>query len=242
MNWHARYVQQAKWTHDLRVYLFEKAELTNARQVLEVGCGTGAILGELITPASLHGLDLDTSALTQCRIHAPNALLTRGNGLSFPYPDQTFDIVYCHYFLLWVKNPLQAIREMKRVTRQNGHILALAEPDYESRVDKPDSLKALGRWQSESLRRQGADPSFGAHLAKTFFQAGIKIHETGTIESASNAATVEDQKLEWDVIESDLAGSIPKEKIQKMKVLDQQAREYGKRILHIPTYFAWGQV
>ena len=70
MNWHARYTQQSKWTRDLRAYLFEKTGLTRAKHVLEVGCGTGAILSTLATSASLHGLDLDRVALTQCRIHA----------------------------------------------------------------------------------------------------------------------------------------------------------------------------
>jgi len=73
MNWHLRYIQQAAWTRDLRAYLFDKVGLTRARRVLEVGCGTGAILAELKTPASLHGLDLQPSALTECRVHAPAA-------------------------------------------------------------------------------------------------------------------------------------------------------------------------
>jgi ubiquinone/menaquinone biosynthesis C-methylase UbiE len=99
MNWHARYQQQASWTRDLRVYLFEKARLNQARRVLEVGCGTGAILQELVTPATLQGLDLDPATLAQCHRHAPHAILTRGDGLLLPFPSQAFDIVYCHYFL-----------------------------------------------------------------------------------------------------------------------------------------------
>jgi SAM-dependent methyltransferase len=187
-------------------------------------------------------LDLDPAALTQCRIHAPAATLTRGDGLFLPYPDQTFDIVYCHYFLLWISDPLQAVREMKRVTRINGHVLALAEPDYSSRVDKPDELKILGEWQSESLKRQGADPGFGSRLAETFFQAGIMILETGTIQGAGNEASVKEREMEWAVLKADLAGFVPDEEIQKMKLLDEQAWERGERVLHVPTYFAWGRV
>jgi ubiquinone/menaquinone biosynthesis C-methylase UbiE len=242
MNWHSRYTQQAAWTRDLRAYLFDKAGLVNARRVLEVGCGTGAILRELESPAALHGVDLNSAALVECRIHAPGVTLTRANGLALPYPDQIFDIVYCHYFLLWVNDPLQAVLEIKRVTRKHGHILALAEPDYDSRVDKPDELKQLGEWQKESLRRQGADPSFGSRLAETFFQAGIQIHETGTIQSVRNDPTAEEREMEWAVIEADLEDSVPDAEIQKMKLIDKQAWAKGERVLHVPTYFAWGQI
>ncbi|MDL1911016.1 class I SAM-dependent methyltransferase [Chloroflexi bacterium CFX6] len=208
----------------------------------EAGCGTGAILRDLHTSASRHGLDLDPAALTHCRLHAPAATLTRGNGLTLPYPDQTFDIVYCHFFLLWVSDPLQAVREMKRVTRPNGHVLALAEPDYFSRVDKPDELKILGEWQRESLQRQGADPGFGSRLAGTFFQAGINLLEAGTIQGAGNEASAHEREMEWAVLKADLAGFVPEDEIQKMKLLDEQAWERGERILHVPTYFAWGRV
>jgi ubiquinone/menaquinone biosynthesis C-methylase UbiE len=242
MDWHARYQQQAAWTRDLRTYLFDKAGLDNARRVLEVGCGTGAILRELETPASIHGLDLSPDSLAECRIHTSAASLTCGNGLSLPYPNQIFDIAYCHYFLLWVADPRQAILEMKRVTRQHGHILAFAEPDYFARVDQPDELKVLGEWQRESLKRQGADPGFGARLAETFFQAGIKIHEAGTIQGIRKDPTAEDREMEWAVLEADLAGLVSRAEIQTMKRLDEQAWQQGKRVLDVPTYFVWGQI
>jgi ubiquinone/menaquinone biosynthesis C-methylase UbiE len=44
MNWHNRFLQQAGWTRDLRTYLFAQAGIERARRVLEVGCGTGAVL------------------------------------------------------------------------------------------------------------------------------------------------------------------------------------------------------
>lgn len=242
MNWHARYLQQAAWTRELRKYLFDKAGLKDARHVLEVGCGTGAILSTLSTSASLYGLDSDSVALAECLVHAPNALLTRGDGLSLPYLNQTFDVVYCHYFLLWVNDPLQAVLEMKRVTREGGHILALAEPDYFARVDKPDELKILGTWQRESLKKQGADPGFGSRLAETFYQAGIRLIETGTIQSEGNDPSAEEREMEWAVIESDLAGTVSDAEIQKMKRVDERAWERGERVLYVPTYFAWGQV
>jgi ubiquinone/menaquinone biosynthesis C-methylase UbiE len=242
MDWHQRYVQQARWTHDLRTYLFEQAGLNTASSVLEVGCGTGAILSEIPAQGALHGLDLDAGALAQCRVHAPSATLVQGNALQLPYASQSFDIVYCHFLLLWVQDPIQALLEMSRVARSGAHILAFAEPDYAARVDEPRELAPLGQWQADSLRRQGADPALGAQLADLFFRAGIKINETGTIRSAESASSPEDWETEWAVIEADLEDLVPNDKLQEMKQLDRQARLRGSRKRHVPTYFAWGQV
>ncbi len=238
MNWHNRYLQQAAWTRDLRNYLFEKAGLADVHRVLEVGCGTGAVLREIESPASLFGLDLEPASLAECRIHASAASLTRGDTHSLPYPDRSFDIVYCHFLLLWVRDPLQVVNEMARV---GGTVLALAEPDYSQRVDEPAEFKEFGRWQTESLIRQGADPSFGSRLAETFYQAGIQLIETGPIQSAEKKRSAVEWENEWAVIEADLAGSVSGEDIQKMKVLDENARKNEKRSLHVPTYFAWGK-
>lgn len=236
-----RYAQQAKWTRNLRAYIFDKAKLDTASRVLEVGCGTGAILAELPPHTTLHGLDLDPVALAECRLHAPTASVTQGNALSLPYPNALFEIVYCHFLLLWVTDPLQALVEMKRVTKSGGHVVAFAEPDYLHRIDKPDELVQLGKWQAQALIKQGADPDLGGRLAELFFQAGIKIIETGTIQGADNDASPEEWEMEWAVIESDLAGFVKGEDIQKMKILDQQARARGERVLQVPTYFAWGK-
>lgn len=242
MNWHTRYSQQAQWTRALREYVFERTGLNDAQRVLEVGCGTGAILSELPNRPTKYGLDIDPAALTECHVNAPDALLVQGNALALPYADKSFDIVYSHFLLLWVSDPLNVLLEMKRMVRSGGYVIAFAEPDYISRMDEPNELIELGKWQTEALARQGADPSIGARLAELFFQAEIPIIETGTIQGPENEPSPEEWELEWAVIESDLAEWHPVADIQKMKQLDRQARERGTRRLYVPTHFAWGRV
>jgi SAM-dependent methyltransferase len=194
------------------------------------------------TGGALHGLDLRPASLIEARLHAPAASLTCGDALRLPYAAQTFDITCCHFLLLWVADPLQALTEMKRVTRRGGQILALAEPDYSARLDQPDELIPLGRWQTESLRRQGANPSMGGRLAEAFFQAGIELLETGALQSVGGEAqTSEEWDLEWAVLRSDLAALLTEAEIRRFEDLDRRARERGQRVFHVPTYFAWGR-
>ncbi len=239
IDWHTRYLQQAAWTRPLRDYLFARCELDAARRILEVGCGTGAILAELDSRAfTVHGIDRDALRLEEAQRYAPHAQLTRGNALALPYPKHSFDMTFCHFLLLWVGDPLRALREMSRVTRPGGYVLALAEPDYLHRIDRPQALVSLGRLQTESLRQQGADPGLGLHLAQLFQQAGIGIIETGQLQAAAGPG---DAKLEWDVLENDLSGLVPDDELERWKSLDRQARAQGQRVLFIPTYFAFGK-
>ncbi len=74
VDWHARFLQQASWTKDLRAYLFEQAGLARAQSVLEVGCGTGAILSDLQGEAAIHGLDLDPLRLAEAAANAASGM------------------------------------------------------------------------------------------------------------------------------------------------------------------------
>jgi SAM-dependent methyltransferase len=241
MDWHKRFVQQAAWTSEIRLYLFERAGMQAAKRVLEVGCGTGAILSGLATQAVMHGLDKDQARLSEARRHAPKANLACADALALPYASGIFDITFCHFLLLWVGDPFLALREMKRVTRPGGSILALAEPDYGARVDKPDELAVLGRWQTESLRRQGADPFIGIRLPELFRQAGIRPVETGRLHMDGKPLPGPvNRELEWAVLEADLAGLVPVAEIQRLKRLDEAAWQRGERVLQVPTYWMIG--
>lgn len=243
VDWHARFTQQAGWTKDLRSYLFRRAGLGQARRVLEVGCGTGAILEGLPAAAAIHGLDLEAARIAEAHRHAPRAHLIQANALELPYPNGCFDISFCHFLLLWVGDPLQALKEMARVTRPGGSVLALAEPDHEHRLDLPESLAALGGWQTQALRRQGADPGLGSRVADLFRQAGLTLVESGPLEQQETAQlTPAERDLEWMVLQADLAGSVPVSELRRLRALDERAWEQGKRVLSVPTYFAWGRV
>jgi len=243
MNWHERFLQQAKWTGELRSYLLRQSGLDHAQRVLEIGCGTGAILQDIETTGNLHGIDLDFSRLMEACRHAPFAYLTCADALALPYPAGTFEISFCHFLLLWVREPVQVLREMKRVTQKGGALLALAEPDYGARIDKPASLAVLGRWQTEALRNQGADPELGQRLAELFHQAGIQIIESGPmLAGRQGIPTISERELEWAVLEEDLAGLLPAGELEIYQKLDEEAWKDGTRRMHVPTYFVQGVV
>ncbi len=102
---------QAGWTRAIRRHLYARAGLKKVRQVLEVGCGTGVLTAELHQAARpyIHGLDLERDFLVLAQAHDHKTRYTLGDGRALPYRSGTFDLTLCHFFLLWVKDPLQAL-------------------------------------------------------------------------------------------------------------------------------------
>ncbi len=244
MSWHDRYLRQAGWTRNLRSYLLARSGYDHARHVLEVGCGTGAVLADLPEgAAAVYGLELDLTTIGQCRQNVSPAILTCGDVLALPYANSCFDITFCHYLLLWIREPLGALQEMKRVTASSGYVIAFAEPDYGARVDRPAELAWLGQRQNEALERQGAALRRGAELATLFQEAGIRILETGPIRQPEpQGLTADDWESEWQTLQSDLAGDMSPSDLARHRELDRKAMLHGQRVLSVPTYFAWGQV
>jgi len=244
LNWHKRFLQQASWTQELRRYIYQRAGLDNTRRVLEVGCGTGVLLTELTqrARADIFGLDLDPKRLQFSAQYAPESRLVQANGQLLPFADSSFDGVLCHFLLLWASDPLKMVKEMKRVTRAGGSLMALAEPDYGGRIDYPDPLAKIGEWQQQSLENQGADPLIGRKLKGIFNLAGIKEIEAGILGAQwLQAPTREDLDMEWDVLRADLNNLIPEEAFEKMHSQDIYSWECGERILFVPTFYAWGR-
>jgi len=243
-EWHDWFLRQAEWTRPTRLWLYRQAGLEKARRVLEVGCGTGVIAGEVarLSTAGVVGLDVDAGMLGAARSYAPQVLLAQGDAQALPFADGVFDLVLCHDLLLWLHDPARAVAEMARVVRAGGFVLACAEPDYGGRIDHPPELALLGRWQAEALRRQGADPQIGRRLGEVFVAAGLRtmvgvMAGQWELPSAPDAAF----SAEWAMRRHDLSPWLPPEELERLEEIDREALAAGRRLLFVPTFYALGR-
>jgi len=244
-TWHARFRQQAGWTRELRQTLLRRSGMAQARSVLEVGAATGALTGELSLDwqARVVGLDLEWTRLAYARLRDPRTCFTQADAHSLPYRSGSFDLSVCHFLLLWVRDPAGAVTEMRRVTRPGGFVLALAEPDYGSRIDFPNSLAEIGRAQRTALIEQGANPDVGRELGRLFVLAGLDEVEVGVLGAQwAGPPSRTEFEMEWSVLEDDLQASLAPEVRERLRMLDWTARERGERVLYVPTFYAIGRV
>ena len=243
-EWHARFCQQARWTREVRSFLFSNLPAGDKVKILETGCGTGAVLQDLqaFHKASFFGLDINLDFL-KIFSSQPGLHPSCGNVYNLPYASNGFQVTFCHYFLLWLDNPAAALEEIKRVTCSGGFVLALAEPYYAGRLDYPLELQQIGQLQRKALQTQGADPDLGIRLGELFAAAGLKNIHTGlTGGQWSTAQNTAEQDQEWKILMSDLQESLSDKEMDHLRKIDHKAWKNASRVLYVPTFYAWAQV
>ena len=237
--WHQRYTQQVRWTLAARRYIFDKIGAHPSQRILEVGCGSGAVLESLCKDrfSNAIGLDIDYASL---RLAIPE-IVTNADALNIPFTRKFFDICLCHFLLLWAANPLKVLNEMARVTVKGGWVIALAEPDYGGRIDFPEELKQLGKIQSQSLQDQGADVYTGRNLKSLFVDCGLENIQSGIISAEWAQDFMIDFELEWSVLRKDLEGHVSSKEMERYYRIDLEASRQGRRVLFVPIFYAFGQ-
>ena len=241
-EWHQQFLRQARWTRELRSHLYRMAGLDRADAVLDVGCGTGAITEELRlhTRGEVVGLDLDPVMIEYASRKESDVRWLIGDAHCLPLEDNSFDVVLCNFLLLWTVDPAVAVREMARVVRGGGVVLATTEPDYGGRIDYPEDI-ALSPLMEESLRRDGAHPRMGRRLKALFAGAGLET-ECGVVCSMwDDRQLAQEFQWEWNFILETLSNVATERELLVYRDKAREALRLGSRVVFMPNFWALGR-
>jgi SAM-dependent methyltransferase len=236
---HRQYLRQASWTRQLRSQLYRRINLLRASAVLDVGCGTGAVTTELAsrTQGQVTGVDIDDRVLAFARQENGDIDYRLASATSLPFPQQSFDVVTCHFLLLWLSEPFAAMSEMRRVLRPGGALLVAAEPDYGGRIDYPPALD-LRQHQMAALRAEGANPLVGRELRSLFQVAGM-VAEVGLVPGVWDLDQYRAEFAgEWETAERSLLGVLTADQIAELRAKDWRSVESGERFVFLPIFYA----
>jgi phosphatidylethanolamine/phosphatidyl-N-methylethanolamine N-methyltransferase len=130
------YEKQASWydlwfgptLHHGRLVAIEHMGIAPGDRLLEVGVGTG--INARLYPRNCHvtGIDLSPEMLEKARARVQrqgvrNIRLQEMDAAHLTFADDSFDIVYAPYVISVVPDPVQVVREMRRVCRPGGKIV-----------------------------------------------------------------------------------------------------------------------
>jgi phosphatidylethanolamine/phosphatidyl-N-methylethanolamine N-methyltransferase len=116
--------------HPGRLVALEGMGIKPGDRILEVGVGTG--INAPLYPRNCHvtGVDFSPKMLEKARERVErkglgNVRLLEMDAAKLSFPDNSFDIVYAPYVISVVSDPVQVVREMRRVCRPGGKFIVL---------------------------------------------------------------------------------------------------------------------
>ena len=121
-------------------------------RLLDVGCGTGAMLDRLRPLGHIVGLDMEPLALEFCRTRGHRELV-RASATALPFADNSFDFVVATDVLEHIPDDAAAAREIRRVLAPGGSVL-ITVPAYQSLWSGHDiALMHQRRYRGREMRR-----------------------------------------------------------------------------------------
>ena len=139
------------------------------------------MLADQFPSASGTGFEYDAALVAQASADAsnpPRIAFQQCDASLLPFPDASFDLVFTRYMLLHVPDPTAVIREMLRVTRPGGFVIAY-EPDCCMEFGYPPNA-AMER-MSYLWRHLFPHPLMGRQLVHLFRSAGAANYSAGAV-------------------------------------------------------------
>ncbi|PWH06064.1 SAM-dependent methyltransferase [Brachybacterium endophyticum] len=209
--------------------------LREGMRLLDVGSGAGTItadLARIVGPQNVTALEVseESAAITRAELERQGLEgvdVRAADAHAIPFADGSFDVVHTHQVLHHVADPVQVLREMRRVTAPGG-IVSAREADYGAFRWWPE-LPGLARWRElfiEAMEANGGTPDAGRRLLGWALEAGLEGAEPGS--STWCYATPADRAF-WAGSSSQriTAGAVAQQLVREGRASQDQLDEIG---------------
>jgi SAM-dependent methyltransferase len=116
-----------RYSTPLAPRLADFAGIGAGQLVLDVGCGPGALTGELVRrlgASSVSAVDPSEPFVAAVRQRHPGVKVERAAAEQLPFANDTFDAALAQLVVHFMTDPVSGLGEMRRVVRQGGVVAA----------------------------------------------------------------------------------------------------------------------
>ncbi|MGB3341637.1 MAG: class I SAM-dependent methyltransferase [bacterium] len=124
--------------------LFNRIDLHNTTQVLEIGCGVGIVSAHLTNRYNMNvvGIDLDSEQIAIAKMYnneSEHLKFIEADSTKLPFRNQEFDMVLSLYVMHHIGNWEKTLEEINRVLKPNGYFIFydLAYSRFTTRIFRP---------------------------------------------------------------------------------------------------------
>jgi SAM-dependent methyltransferase len=158
------------------------AGLRNGMQVADIGCGIGSVtslMGQIVGhEGHVVGFDFSGAQLAQARSRLNpedgHIRFVEANATDTGWPAESFDMVYCRFLLMHLREPQQALAELFRLLKPNG-VIVCEDGDLTSAGSEPASaLDAFADLFAGLAPVRGVDYTLGRRLYRLVAVAGFE--------------------------------------------------------------------
>lgn len=116
-----------RYSTRLAPQLADLAGVQRGQRALDVGCGPGALTSELVARLGAElvaAVDPSESFVIAARERHPGVDVRHAAAEELPFPDREFDVALAQLVVHFMADPVAGLREMARVTRPGGVVVA----------------------------------------------------------------------------------------------------------------------
>jgi SAM-dependent methyltransferase len=184
-----------RYSVPLAPQLADFAAVDSGQLVLDVGCGPGALTSELVSrlgPDSVVAVDPSEPFVAAARERHPGVRVERAAAEELPFGDREFDAALAQLVVHFMTDPVEGLREMGRVTREQGAVAACVWDHAGGHGPLSVFWEAAHELDPDVMDESQLAGAREGHLAQLFEAAGLRDVEDGVLTVSVEHPTFEE--------------------------------------------------
>jgi SAM-dependent methyltransferase len=151
-------------------------------RVLDVGCGPGSLVAELVRrvgAGNVAAVDPAEQFVAAAQARNPGVKVSRASAEELPFGGDEFDAAMAQLVVHFMSDPVGGLSEMRRVTREGGRVAACVWDHGGGRGPLSPFWDAVHGLDADAPDESQLAGARGGHLTELFGEAGLRdVHES----------------------------------------------------------------